>query len=63
MILILKVWTLNADELENLTAKSDVISEYNKISKTLDGGLLVKLTFDTKTKDADIKKTIEKHPH
>ena len=52
--------TLNTDELEKLTAKSDVISEYNKISKTLDGGLLVKLPFDTKTKDADIKKSIEK---
>ena len=35
-------------------------SEYNKISKTLDGGLLVKLPFDTKAKDADIKKSIEK---
>ena len=52
--------TLNADELEKLTAKSDIISEYNKISKTLDGGLLVKLPFDTKAKDADIKKSIEK---
>ena len=52
--------TLNADELEKLTAKSDIITEYNKISKTLDGGLLVKLPFNTKTKDADIKKSIEK---
>jgi len=51
---------LNPTELDELTAKSEIISEYNKISKTLDGGLLIKLPFDAKAKDADIKKTIEK---
>ncbi len=51
---------LNTAELDKCTAKTEIISEYNKISKTLDGGLLIKLPFDAKAKDADIKKTIEK---
>ena len=51
---------LNAAELDKSTAKTEIISEYNKISKTLDGGLLIKLPFHAKAKDADIKKTIEK---
>ena len=51
---------LHSTDLEKLTAKSDIISEYNKISKTIDGGLLVKLPFDAKTKETDIKKAIEK---
>jgi len=51
---------LNAAELDKSTAKTEIISEYNKISKTLDGGLLIKLPFDAKAKDAEIKKTIEK---
>ena len=51
---------LNPSELHKLTAKSEIISDYNKISKILDGGLLVKLPFDVKTKDIDIKKAIEK---
>jgi hypothetical protein len=51
---------LNSTELEKLTVKSEIISDYNKISNILDGGLLVKLPFDAKTKDVDIKKAIEK---
>ena len=51
---------LNSTEIDKLTAKSEIISDYNKISKILDGGLLVKLSFDAKTKDTDIKKAIEK---
>ena len=51
---------LNSVELDKLTTKSEIISEYNKISKTLDGGLLVKLHFESKAKDTDIKKAIEK---
>ena len=51
---------LNSTELDKLTAKSEIISDYNKISKILDGGLLVKLPFDAKAKDADIKKALEK---
>ena len=51
---------LNTTELDNLTTKSETISDCNKISKILDGGLLVKLPFEMKSKDADIKKAIEK---
>ena len=51
---------LNSTEIHKLTAKSEIISDYNKISKILDGGLLVKLPFDAKTKDVDIKKALEK---
>ena len=51
---------LNVADLDKSTAKTEIISECNKISKTLDGGLLVKLPFDAKSKDADIKKAIEK---
>ena len=51
---------LNYVELDKLTSKSEIISDCNKISKILDGGLLVKLPFDGKAKDVDIKKAIEK---
>jgi len=51
---------LNTPELDKLTPKSEIISDYNKILKTLDGGLLVKLPFDAKTKEPDIKKMLEK---
>ena len=51
---------LNSAELDKLTSKSEIISDYNKISKILNGGLLVKLPFDVKAKDADIKKAIVK---
>ena len=51
---------LNSTELHKLTAKSEIISDYNKISKILDGGLLVKLPFEAKAKDIDIKKALEK---
>jgi len=51
---------LKTAELDKLTTKSEIVSDCNKISKILDGGLLVKLPFDVKSKDADIKKAIEK---
>ena len=51
---------LNPGELDKLTAKSEPISDCNKISKILDGGVLVKLPFDAKAKESDIKKAIEK---
>ena len=47
-------------DLDKLTAKSEIISDCNKISKILDGGVLVKLPFDAKAKEPDIKKAIEK---
>ena len=51
---------LNSTEIDKLTPKSEIISDYNKIATILDGGLLVKLLFDVKAKDADIQKVIEK---
>ena len=51
---------LNSAELDKLSVKSEIISDYNKISKILDGGILIKLPFDSKAKDADIKKAIDK---
>ena len=51
---------VNASEVSNLTAKSEVISECNKLSKALNGGLLVTLQIDKDAKVEDIKKAIEK---
>ena len=51
---------LNPGELDKSTAKTETISDCNKISKILDGGVLVKLPFDAKAKESDIKKAIEK---
>lgn len=51
---------IDASEVGNYTAKSELISEYNKISKLLNGGLLVNLNIDKDAKVADIKKSIEK---
>ncbi len=52
--------TVNASEVSDLTAKSEHISECNKISKLLNGGLLVTLQIDKDAKVDDIKKSIEK---
>ena len=51
---------ISASEVGDYTAKSEVISESNKISKLLNGGLLVNLDIDKDAKVADIKKSIEK---
>ena len=51
---------VNASEVSNLTAKSEVIAECNKLSKVLNGGLLVTLQIDKDAKVVDIKKAIEK---
>ena len=51
---------VDASEISNLTAKSEVIVECNKLSKVLNGGLLVTLQIDKDTKVEDIKKAIEK---
>ncbi len=51
---------VNASEVSNLTAKSEVIAECNKLSKALNGGLLVTLQIDKDAKVVDIKKAIEK---
>ncbi|WP_299291756.1 anaerobic ribonucleoside-triphosphate reductase [Nitrosopumilus sp.] len=51
---------ISASEVGDYTAKSEPISECNKISKLLNGGLLVNLDIDKGAKVADIKKSIEK---
>ncbi|QUC64735.1 helix-turn-helix domain-containing protein [Nitrosopumilus sp. K4] len=51
---------INASEITEFTNKSEPISECNKLAKTLNGGLLIKLQIDKDAKPADIKKSIEK---
>ncbi|HET9009908.1 MAG TPA: anaerobic ribonucleoside-triphosphate reductase [Nitrosarchaeum sp.] len=51
---------LNASEIGDYTSKTEIISECNKLSKLLNGGLLVRLDIDQSATQADIKKSIEK---
>ncbi len=51
---------LNASEMTNYTSKTEIISECNKLSKLLNGGLLIKLDIEHNATPADIKKSIEK---
>jgi ribonucleoside-triphosphate reductase len=52
--------TINASEIAEFTNKSESIVECNKLSKILNGGLLVTLQIDKDAKITDIKKSIEK---
>lgn len=51
---------LNASEIGDYTSKTEIISECNKLSKLLNGGLLVRLDIDQNATQADVKKSIEK---
>lgn len=51
---------VDASEVSNLTTKSQIITKCNKLSKILNGGLLVILQIDKYAKIEDIKKAIEK---
>ena len=51
---------INASEISDYTNKSEPISECNKLSKLLNGGLLVTLQIDKDAKPDQIKKSIEK---
>jgi ribonucleoside-triphosphate reductase len=51
---------INASEIGDYTNKSEPISECNKFSKLLNGGLLVTLKIDKNTKVDEIKKSIDK---
>ena len=51
---------INASEIAEFTNKSEPIVECNKLSKLLNGGLLVTLQIDKNAKPANIKKVIEK---
>jgi len=51
---------INASEIANYTNKSEIIVEANKISKILNGGLLVTLHIDNDAQIDEIKKSLEK---
>ena len=51
---------INASELSDYTNKSEPVSESNKLSKVLNGGLLTILEIDKDAKIDEIKKSIEK---
>ena len=51
---------LDLDKISSLTGKSAEITECNKISKTLNGGLLLQIAIPKGTKVDEIKKVIEK---
>ena len=51
---------LYSSEINDYTVKTEIISESNKISKLLNGGLLVTLDIDKDIKVDEIKKSIEK---
>ena len=51
---------LKASEIGDYTSKTDIISECNKLSKLLNGGLLVRLDIDQNANQDHIKKSIEK---
>jgi len=51
---------IKASEIGELTTKSEIISECNKLTKLLNGGLLVSLEIDKNSSNAEIKKSIEK---
>jgi len=51
---------INSSEINDYTPKTEIISQSNKISKLLNGGLLVTLDIDKNIKVDEIKKSIEK---
>ena len=51
---------LDIDNVSSFTGKSAEITECNKISKTLNGGLLIRISIPKGTKVDEIKKVIEK---
>jgi len=51
---------INSSEISDYTTKTEIISESNKLTKLLNGGLLVTLNFENDLKVDEIKKSIEK---
>ncbi len=51
---------IKASEISDYTTKTEIITECTKLSKLLNGGLLVTLDIDQNATQADIKKSIEK---
>ena len=53
-------FSINSTKSSDLTPKNELISQYSKISKILNGGLLLKINFDKKSKTTELKSVIEK---
>ena len=53
-------FSINSTKSSDLTPKNELISQYSKISKILNGGLLLKINFDKKSKATELKPVIEK---
>ena len=53
-------FSINSTKSSDLTPKNELISQYSKISKILNGGLLLKINFDKKSKATELKSVIEK---
>ena len=53
-------FSINSTNSSDLTPKNELISQYSKISKILNGGLLLKINFDKKSKTTELKSVIEK---
>ena len=53
-------FSIDPAKLKELTAKNELIQGSNNISKILNGGLLLNVNFEKKTKSGDIKSAIEK---
>jgi ribonucleoside-triphosphate reductase len=51
---------IKASEISDYTTKTETIAECTRLSKLLNGGLLVTLDIDQNSTQADIKKSIEK---
>lgn len=52
--------TLDAGDMAGLTEKSDEVVTCNKLYKTLNGGMLIRLRIDGESDPAGLKKTIER---
>ena len=53
-------FSINSTNSSDLTPKNELISQYSKISKILNGGLLLKINFDKKSNTTELKSVIEK---
>ena len=53
-------FSINSTNSSDLKPKNELISQYSKISKILNGGLLLKINFDKKSKTTELKSVIEK---
>ena len=51
---------IDGSKISTMNAKTDTIAESNKLTKMLEGGLVVKLNLDKKMKSSEIKTIIEK---